>query len=808
MTSNHITFVHELGHNFGARHSWGDTAGATDSATDAHSFGWRLDPAGHPRVRTVMAYDWGWARIPYFANPDVLYQGARTGQINGYDATGDALSDQRYVSGGYVGTLGQGFDGSHPSLGARNAPFLLAAAPGRAALRTRTAFQILHPAPLTQTTTDDVLEIEWRGGDHSDVARVELYKGGAPVATLFDGLAGHQRRQIWDVTTDGIVTGSDYMVRVVLNDLAFADSGLFTIVNTTLSPQNITFDPIPTQSAPVPLDLHATGGGSGNPVVFTLNSGPATLLGNTLTFTGAGTVSVTASQAGNAEYLAADPVTRVFAVARAGQSLTFGAIGTRHAHQPHTLSATGGPSGNPVVFTLDSGPATLLGNTLTFTGAGTVSVTASQAGDALYDDAAPVTRVFDVERGPQSITFNVHANHSILDIVNLTVLGGSPDIAPVFELLSGPGSLSGTTLSFTDEGVVELRASKPGDALYEPSNVVERELTVTKPGQTINFPAIPGQRTTDTLQLTATGGGSGNPVTLTVTAGIGTVVTEEVAAALAATGTLSFIGTGTVSVTATQAGNSEYLDAAPVTRSFSVTKAPVAISLSNLTQTFDGTHRGVGVTTDPPGVSFTVTYNGSPVVPVGAGTYHINVTVVDPLYQGTRTGSLTVAPIPGSIVLSGLVQRFDGTPKTPFAATDPPGEEVVFTYNGQPNPPSAGGFHRVAATFASPNYLGHAEADFLINRDPVLRVAGGRSIRARAARQLVRGSASDPDGDLSDVRFIDSRPRGRRSWRRARGSARWSARVPLRPGVNPVRFQAVDQHGGSSRIQRVRIIYR
>jgi len=572
--------------------------------------------------------------------------------------------------------------------------------------------------------------------------------------------------------------------------------------------QTITFDPIPTQSAPVPLALAATGGGSGNPVVFTLDSGPATLVGNTLTFTGAGTVSVTANQAGNSNHFDAAPVTRVFEVALASQSLTFAAIGTRFAHLPHTLSATGGPSGNPVVFTLDSGPATLAGNALTFTGAGTVSVTASLAGNALYGAATPVTRVFDVVRGPQPITFPLPSTQSVLDTVNLITLGGSPHIAPVFELLSGPGSISGTTLSFTGEGLVELRAFKPGNALYEPSAWVPGSVTVANPAQVINFPVIPSKRVTDSLQLSATGGGSGNPVVLTVTTGIGTAVSAEVAAALPGTGTLTFIGPGTVSVTANQAGDGFYTAAAPVSRSFSVTKAPVAITLSNLAQTFDGTDRSVSVTTDPPGVSFTVTYNGSPVVPVGAGTYHINVTVDDPLYQGTRTASLTVAPIPGSIELSGLVQRFDGTPKTPFAATDPPGEEVVFTYNGQPGPPSAGGFHRVVATFASPNYQGHAEADFLINRDPVLRVAGGKSIRASSARQRLRGSASDPDGDLSEVRFIDSRPRGRKTWRRARGSARWSATVPLRPGRNAVRFQAVDRHGGSSRIEQVRILYR
>ncbi len=63
---------------------------------------------------------------------------------------------------------------------------------------------------------------------------------------------------------------------------------------------------------------------------------------------------------------------------------------------PFTLSATAS-SGLPVSFTLVSGPATLNGNTLTLTGAtGTVSIKASQSGNAQFNPAPEVTRSFGV----------------------------------------------------------------------------------------------------------------------------------------------------------------------------------------------------------------------------------------------------------------------------------------------------------------------------------------------------------------------------------------------------------------------------
>lgn len=124
MASTRITYAHEFGHNIGCLHAWGDNDSAS---TSEHNYGWRFDPPSGGKVRTIMAYDWGWTRIPYFSNPNVQYNGANTGTVDGYDATGDVTADPRAVTGGLPGTTGNsiGYDGTNPSLGARNADVIV-----------------------------------------------------------------------------------------------------------------------------------------------------------------------------------------------------------------------------------------------------------------------------------------------------------------------------------------------------------------------------------------------------------------------------------------------------------------------------------------------------------------------------------------------------------------------------------------------------------------------------------------------------------------------------------------------------------
>ena len=134
-----LTFIHELGHNLGCRHAWGDS----DYDSTGYESGWRFQSAdGTEQYRTVMAYQptsGSWDRVPYFSNLLVTYNGLNMGASDGYDASADATVDPELVS--YTdetsGTTYQGYDGSNTTLGARNAEYIIANASTMAAYSNR-----------------------------------------------------------------------------------------------------------------------------------------------------------------------------------------------------------------------------------------------------------------------------------------------------------------------------------------------------------------------------------------------------------------------------------------------------------------------------------------------------------------------------------------------------------------------------------------------------------------------------------------------------------------------------------------------
>jgi len=145
------------------------------------------------------------------------------------------------------------------------------------------------------------------------------------------------------------------------------------------------------------------------------------------------------------------------------------------------------------------------------------------------------------------------------------------------------------------------------------------------------------------------------------------------------------------------------------------TLTPAAVTLSNLTQIYDGTARSVAVSTVPSGLAVSVTYDGSTNPPSPLGSYTVVAAVTSPGYQGSATGTLIIENPPvATVVLGNLTQDYDGTGKSVSVSTMPPGLSVSVTYNGSSTPPIEAGNYTVVATVTALGYTGGATNTFTI----------------------------------------------------------------------------------------------
>ncbi len=88
-----------------------------------------------------------------------------------------------------------------------------------------------------------------------------------------------------------------------------------------------------------------------------------------------------------------------------------------------------------------------------------------------------------------------------------------------------------------------------------------------------------------------------------------------------------------------------------------------------------------------------------------------------------------------------------------------------------------------------------------LTRSPRLTLTGKANLTTRRSRLTLRGTASDPDGDLTAVRFKDS---GGKS-RSAKGVANWTAKAKLKPGRNTILITAYDSRNVASAMKRVKV---
>jgi Bacterial Ig-like domain (group 3)/FG-GAP-like repeat len=396
---------------------------------------------------------------------------------------------------------------------------------------------------------------DFNGDGQLDIATAN--EGGNSV-TVFLG------EQIGSYSQSGISvsgSGTHNILASYVGDSSRTSSQSSTLALTASTPQTISFATIsPTYYGVGYVTLSATGGASGNPVVFSVVSGPAYIsYGNWLEITGVGTVVVAADQAGNSSYAAAPEVTQNVIVNKASQTIAFNLMpSVTYGVGPITLSPVVSSGGLVVVYSVLSGPGTISGNILTVTGAGTIVIAADQPGNDYVSPATEVTQSLQVLQAGQTLTVGTYPTSVTYGVFPITLSGSSTSGLPVaFTILGGPGSLTGNTLTVTASGTIWLEAVQAGNANY--LNGVSTSFSISV------FKATPS------ISVVSSGTPSAYGATVTFTATLpggttgavyfydgGTAVAEGIVSNGIAVGSTSALGVGSHTITASYHGNLNY----------------------------------------------------------------------------------------------------------------------------------------------------------------------------------------------------------------------------------------------------------
>jgi len=340
-----------------------------------------------------------------------------------------------------------------------------------------------------------------------------------------------------------------------------------------------------------------------------------------------GTTSAITVTAGNAQLVmhSATPD-------KQSQTITFAAPGPQVYGTPLALSATAS-SGLSVTFVASAGPVSIANGIATFTGIGSVTITAVQAGDGAHSAAPSVARTFNVDSAsqptvtlsPSTVTINVG------DAVAFTASSGLTSYAWGG---SASGSEATQSVTFNSVGIFNVTVYAKAEGNFAQSNTATATITVRD-----STPPVIAPQANLIVEATS---GSGAEVTFSPSANDAVDGSVAVTASPASGSTFA-LGTNTVTLTANDAAGNT------ATSSFAVTvrdaTAPTITLPAN--QTLEATSPDGAIVTfsasasDLVSGSVEVTYSSPSGSSFALGTNTVSVTATDAA-GNTATDSFTV----------------------------------------------------------------------------------------------------------------------------------------------------------------------
>ena len=445
-------------------------------------------------------------------------------------------------------------------------------------------------------------------------------------------------------TTTGAITGTatgsssatTYTVTVTDTNSATATNTFSLTVNIAVSAtqavatNTLTLNLVATAYTPV------TGSGGTTPLAYSVSPALPTglsfststgaITGTPTVISTATTYTVTVTDANSAT------ATNTFSltVGQAAQAITAFAPSTpvTYGVSPITLTATGGSSGNPVTFSVLSGPGSVSGTnnaTLTVTGAGTIVVAANQAGNTSYLAAPQVTASIVVNKA--ALTVTVNAATSVYGVAFPTFTGTLTGV------ITGDGITASYSTSATPTSAVGGTYSITA-TLNDPNTKLANYTVTNTPA------ALTLTKATPLVSLTS----GSNPVLLLNPV----VLTATLTGATAPTGSVSFLDGATLLGTSTASNGIATL-----------TVTTLAVGTHSISAAYGGDTNFNSATNATPISEVVDDFSLAISVSGGSGS----ITSVTALPGGTAVYSFSVSPVNASTFPATVTLSATGLPK-------------------------------------------------------------------------------------------------------------------------------------------------
>jgi len=420
-------------------------------------------------------------------------------------------------------------------------------------------------------------------------------------------------------------------------------------------------------------DLTATSSSTGALTYTIADQNVATINGNTVTIVGAGSSSITVTQAEDNKFTSAT-ATFSLIINRADVIISIEDIIKNYGDNDFNLSNISSSTGAFTFNILDANVASITGSSTTIIGAGTTTVTVTQAADSNYN-AATATMTLTVNKSDHTITFDdLTKTYEDLDF-NLVATSSSTG-AFIFNILDvNVATVAGSSTTIVGAGTTTVTVTQAADSNYNAATAT-MTLTVNKADPSIIFNDVIATYGQVDFDLTSTSSSTGALTYNILDANVATLSDK----------TITLVGAGSTTVTLNQSADSNY-NAATASITLTVNKVYPLITFGDVAKIYGNGDFFLTATSSSTG-AFTyniidanvATVNVSRTTIVGAGSTLVTVSQAENsnYNAATATMTLTVNESDPTVTFNNVNKTFTDLD---FNLTATSSSSGVFTYN-------------------------------------------------------------------------------------------------------------------------------